>query len=94
MRYLITAIIGLTGLFLCGCNQDLNPSIITTKNVVHMPPAKFFNCPLVTLPNSFNSDQDVARTLGTAVGNNIVCHNNMGAIKSDLLNQQKIYGNK
>ena len=79
-------------MLLAGCAGDgATPDLIAVKNTVHMPPARFFNCPLVPLPAKFASDNDVASTLAVTYGNNVTCHNNMNAIHQDLQNQTKVY---
>lgn len=79
-------------MLLAGCAGDgATPDLIAVKNTVHMPPARFFNCPLAALPAKFNSDRDVASTLATTYGNNVTCHNNMNAIQQDLQNQAQVY---
>ena len=86
-------LLGIFGLTLAGCNT-MNPTLVTTKNVVYVPPSSLFNCPLAPLPQSFSSDVQVAQTLNTTYGNNRICHNNMQSLHNDLLNQKKTFGGK
>ena len=87
MKFVMIAILVLG---LSGCATP-TPTLISHKNVVYVPPASMFNCPLTKLPSSFSSTQQVAQTLNTTYGNNVICHNNIQAVHSDLLNQQKVF---
>jgi hypothetical protein len=78
------------GLLLAACNSP-DPSLVVHKNVVYVPPASLFNCPLTPLPQTFASNQQIAQTLNSAYGNNVVCHNNINALRNDLNNQKKIF---
>lgn len=78
------------GLMLAGCAEP-NPALVVHKNVVHVPPAALFYCPVSTLPQSFTSNAQVAQALNTTYGNNVVCHNNMNALRSDLNSQAKAF---
>lgn len=78
------------GLFLSACATP-TPSLVVHKNVVYVPPASLFNCPLTPLPQAFSSNQQVAQTLNSTYGNNVVCHNNMNALQNDLNNQKKVF---
>lgn len=84
----------LLALFLSGCGGDLDPTLVSHKNVVYVPPAKLFYCPVSTLPDQFRSNKEVATLLAQTYGNNVECHNNINAIHRDLLNQQKIFRGK
>jgi hypothetical protein len=75
---------------LSACNPP-DPALVVHKNVVHVPPAALFNCPLSPLPQTFTSNQQVAQTLNSTYGNNVVCHDNMNALRSDLNQQQKVF---
>lgn len=78
-------------LSLGGC-ATVSPELISHKNVVYVPPASLFNCPLTTLPQTFTTNSDVARTLNSTYTNNVTCHNNMNTLRNDLLNQKKVFG--
>jgi hypothetical protein len=88
---LIAIVLGL-GTLLSGCGGDLDPTLVSHKNVVYVPPASLFNCPLTALPKSFTTNAQVAQTLNTTYGNNVTCRNNMKALQSDLTNQKKVFG--
>jgi hypothetical protein len=79
------------GFMVSGCNSIPNATLVANHNVVYVPPASAFNCPLAPLPQSFATNSDVARTLNTTYGNNVTCHNNMNALHNDLLNQKKVF---
>ena len=87
---LIGPLVLLFGLALAGCDAP-DPALVVHKNVVHVPPAALFNCPLTPLPQSFSSNQEVAQTLNSTYGNNVVCHNNMNALRNDLNAQAKAF---
>lgn len=88
----VSVIIALAiGLMLSGCAGELNPTLVSHKNVVYIPPASLFNCPLSPLPSSFSSNAQVAQTLNTTYGNNVTCHNNIAALRNDLNNQKKVF---
>ena len=78
------------GLLLAGCDAP-DPALVVHKNVVHVPPAALFNCPLTPLPQTFSSNQQVAQTLNSTYGNNKICHNNIIALQNDLNNQKKVF---
>ena len=78
------------GLLLAACNPP-DPALVVHKNVIHVPPASLFNCPLSPLPQTFVSNQQVAQTLNTTYGNNVVCHNNMNALRNDIQGQAKAF---
>jgi hypothetical protein len=90
MKYSMIAALALS-LAVSSC-ATTNPSLIVHKNVVYVPPSSLFNCPLTSLPSTFTSNQQVAQTLNTAYGNNVVCHNNIKALQRDLNNQKKVFG--
>jgi len=83
--------IGLSVL-LAGCGGDLDPTLVSHKNVVYVPPAALFNCPVTPLPQTFTTNAQVAQTLNTTYGNNVTCRNNMNALRNDLNNQKKVFG--
>jgi hypothetical protein len=91
MRKIGMAIALVAGLMLSGCGGDLDPTLVSHKNVVYVPPASLFNCPLTPLPATFSSNAQVAATLNTTYGNNATCHNNMAALQHDLNNQKKVF---
>ena len=85
----VLIIIGMA--LLSGCAGTIDPALVSHKNVVYVPPAALFNCPLTPLPQTFTTNAQVAQTLNTTYGNNVICHNNIQAVHSDLLNQQKVF---
>ena len=91
MRKIGMAIAFVAGLLLSGCGGDLDPTLVSHKNVVYVPPASLFNCPLASLPPSFSTNDQVAQTLNSTYGNNVTCHNNMAALQHDINNQTKVF---
>lgn len=76
-------------LLIAGCNPD-NPTLISRKYQVIVPPDVMYNCPIVkTFPEVTKlTDLQVARLLTQLQKNNITCKNSLDAIRRFLSEAQ------
>lgn len=77
-------VLGLMTLILVACDDDA--TLVTTRQVVVMPPDNMFECPLVsTFPESSTlTDLQVARLLVQLHQNNLQCKSSIEAINTFL----------
>jgi len=84
----------LFSLVVIGCASTTQP-IPVQQHTVLIPPANYFQCEVVELPRNTRTitDLDVARLITRLYRENVVCANNIKAIKEFLENSSKILQN-
>ena len=87
MRPILPPAIIIAMLFLSGCVSD-GANLIVNQAVVTLPPDQMMTCPLGALPDSFKTNNEVAKTLVKTYANNVKCKHNMDAVRS-FLQQEK-----
>ena len=89
----ITLII-LFSFIVIGCTSNPQP-IPVQQHTVLIPPANYFQCEVIELPRNTKiiTDLDIARLITRLYRENVVCANNMKAIKEFLENSSKILQN-
>ena len=88
------ALIILFSLIVIGCASSPQP-IPVQQHTVLIPPANYFQCEVIELPRNTRTitDLDIARLITRLYRENVVCANNMKAIKEFLENSSKILQN-
>ena len=81
-------------LILIGCANNSQP-ISVQRHIVLIPPANYFQCEIIELPKNTRTitDLDVAKLITRLYRENVICANNMKAIKEFLENSNKILQN-
>jgi hypothetical protein len=81
-RYVISALLFVAlGLSACAPN---NLNLIVKNSVVVMPPDNLMKCPLISLPDEFATNNEVATLIVNMHRNNVTCSTNMEGIKTFL----------
>lgn len=69
---------------LAACGGDVPQVVAVQKFNVPTVPSSYYNCPLTSLPQSFKSNAEVARSYIQLYHDNATCHNSIQAIQSYL----------